>query len=352
MDAVNALFGGSDDDLAEAILASLSESIFEAGPPKTASGFKRKLARPVHRHLKRITRTETGKGPDGNEVTVYRNRILERSKHPYAETLLKPSAGDSASFVEGGDPMNAPYMMLLPEIRKNAGLWDKILLDSVQGRDVQIRFALETLFAYEAAKARLDAGEPVRLKSVAAGTGLCLVLVFDRLVRAGCNPEKITAVITDRDPGNIAKARHLIERLETTKGNQGSNGSSPGISTHEEDVFHAEEGPVNDIVTVIGILEYFPGFALDSGREDKESAGPDAVQLLKTVGATVKDSGVVIANSYRLEIGARIIEIFGKEIYFRDGNMLHAVMEEAGFAPEGTKANGVVYDVEAFKKAS
>jgi len=65
--------------------------------------------------------------------------------------------------------MNGNYMMLVPEIRKSGGLWDRLFLDSVQGKDVRLRLALETRAMYEEARRWLQKEEPVRLKAVAAG---------------------------------------------------------------------------------------------------------------------------------------------------------------------------------------
>ena len=109
--------------------------------------------------------------------------------------------------------MNGPYMMLSPEIRKNGGLWDRIFFDSIQSKDVQVRFIHETQATYTAAKRVLDRGESVRIKAVAAGTGLSLILVYDKLIRDGYDPKSITAVITDRDPANTEKSNRLLGKL-------------------------------------------------------------------------------------------------------------------------------------------
>jgi len=83
--------------------------------------------------------------------------------------------------------MNNNYMMIAPEIRMNGGIWDRLFLDSVQGKDVRLRLAWETRATYEAAKQVLDEGQSVRIKGVAAGTGLSLILTYDRLIRNGYN---------------------------------------------------------------------------------------------------------------------------------------------------------------------
>ena len=142
MDGVTCLYGGGSDDLARALVASLGRRIFESDAPRPSNFFRRRLAAGVFHLMRGTTRNDTRPGPDGHPVVFHRNRILERSGHPYAATMLEPSRADTAAFVEGGDPMNALYMMLVPEIRRQAGLWDHIILDSVQARDVQWRFYL------------------------------------------------------------------------------------------------------------------------------------------------------------------------------------------------------------------
>ena len=97
-------------------------------------------------------------------------------------------------------------------------LWDRLFLDSVQGKDVRLRMVLETRATYETAKRWLEREEPVRLKAVAAGTGLSMILAYDRLVRDGYNPDLITATITDREEANIDKANRLLGKLGHDQG--------------------------------------------------------------------------------------------------------------------------------------
>ncbi|HRX53272.1 MAG TPA: hypothetical protein P5016_02120, partial [Verrucomicrobiales bacterium] len=165
MEAVNTLYAEGQEEFAEAILASLSRQVFDADVPLPSGNFRRWMAGGVFRLLRWTTRPTVRTNPDGTEMTVFRNRIIERSNHPYGMTLLEPSMADAASFVEGGDPMNAPYMMISPEISRNASTWDNIFLNSVQGKDVQIRFIWECQFSYKGAKSRLDQGKPVHLKA-------------------------------------------------------------------------------------------------------------------------------------------------------------------------------------------
>ena len=141
--------------------------------------------------------------------------------------------------------MNGHYMMMAPELRKNGRFWDRVFFDSVQGKDVQLRLAWETRATYEAAKVLLDREKPVRLKAVAAGTGLSMILAYDRLIKDAYNPELITAIITDREKSNVEKANRLLDKLMTTKVNKFILGKGYGISAVTEDIFadHGEAGP-------------------------------------------------------------------------------------------------------------
>jgi len=216
MDAVAALFSNAHQELSEAIVASLSRTIFNGGEMRPAGWVQRILGRVSYRILQRTTTSGKGKDARGSEVTIFSNRILECSGHPYAKSLLGSSKSETASLVEGGDPMSGNYIMIAPEIRRNGGLWDRLLLDSVQGKDVRLRMALETRATYESARRWLERGEPVRLKAVAAGTGLSMILVYDRLIRDGYKPDLITATITDKEEANIDKANRLLDMLATT----------------------------------------------------------------------------------------------------------------------------------------
>ena len=361
MDAVVDLYSEGHEDVARAIVASLERRIFEGELPKPASFLRRRMAALVFRLLKRTTRLEFGAGSDAQKAVRYRNPILERSRHPYALNLLAPSGADTAAFVEGGDPMNAIYMMLSPEISGNAGTWDRILLGSVQSTDVQLRFAWETRMTHDFATRKLSRGEPVRLKAVAAGTGLSLILVADRLLREGHDPKLLTATITDRDPANIEKALRLLRKLDSTRPHLTSDiGAPQGIGAHVEDLLHpspfdGKEAPC-DVVTLVGILEYFPGFTCATTEEHlgetpaEESF--DAEDLIRKIHEMTADGGILIANSYRVEIGARIIEIFGKRLRYRNRKELHALVGTTGFVPTGHFGSGHVYDVEVFAKRS
>ena len=240
MEAIAALYGGGRDDLAGRIVADLSRAVFSGEGIRTAGRIKRTISRVFYRILQCTTTTCQRVDERGSMMTVYRNPIMERTRHPYAFELLGSSRQDTSALVEGGDPMNGPYMMIAPEIRVNSNLWDRVFLDSVQGRDVQSRFVWETRATYELARRTLEKKEAVRMKAVAAGTGLSMVLAYDKLMRDGYDPDLITVRITDREPANVEKTNRLLHKLATTKGRQPSGEFGSGIYAEAEDIFPAD----------------------------------------------------------------------------------------------------------------
>jgi len=355
MDAVAALYSEGSVDLAEAVLSCLSRAVFDQAEPPMANLMKRLLARANYRLLKRTTvRTEAGEGG----MSQYRNRLLERSKHPYAHALLATSSKEAEALVEGGDPMNGPYMMIAPEIQQNCNLWDKLFFNSVQGRDVQLRFIWETKTTYEEARWRLEQGMNVRLKALAAGTGLSMILAYDRLISRGYDPGRIAVSITDRDPTNTFKSRLLLGKLATFRGWKVEVGGDGGVHAHTEDIFH--DGPEldaagkHDLVTAIGILEYLQGASLETTErrhglhEPEEEAS--AQHLAARLCSMTRQEGSLIVNTYRPHSSTRILELFGKRFDYRDVSHLTALMAGTQFGPPSVIGSGLIYDVKLFKK--
>lgn len=363
MEAVNILYSPGEEALSEAIVASLGRSIFDREAPPLPGRARRAIARGMLGLMRGTTTHEFRKGADQEEMKVYRNRFLERSRHPYAMTLLEPSLARNAAFVEGGDPMNAPYMMLCPTIARNANTWDRMLLNSVQGRDVQLRFLWEARSIYEAARIRLETGKQIRVKVAAAGTGLCPIVVFDRLIRDGYDPDAIAMVLTDRDEVNVAKTGRLLEKLATTGRHLADPAEHSGITARVMDLLHdipsqrirGGHDPY-DVVTLIGILEYFRGHTCATTEELHGEPIPadeaDGVTLIREIAEMTAESGLLIANTYRVEPGARILEVFGKRLRYRNREDLHALAATGGFHPLRTVGSGNVYDVEVFEKKS
>jgi len=358
MDAVTALYAEDEHDLAEAIVASLSRAIFRGRDTKPAGRGGVLIGQLSHQVVNWTTKAMSS--VDGDAITLYRNPLFERSGHPYARSLLASSQRDTVALVEGGDPMNGPYMMLSPEIRKNSGWWDRVFFESVQSKDVQLRFTLETRATYSAAKQVLDQGASIRIKAVAAGTGLSLILAYDQLIREGCDPRAITAVITDRDPANIAKCNRLLAKLASTRNPHHVGGHGYGIFAMTEDVCAAPDPLVTalhapyNIVTAIGILEYFQGVSHGTTEQRlrlHEPAEPfSATHLVAQLAAMTTHRGHLIMNTYRDHSSIRILELFGKRFDFRDRKHLRNLLAPLHFRPFHLAGSGHIYDVEVFEK--
>lgn len=360
MDAVVALYATDQYELAEAIIGSLSQAVFHDNDTKPASKGKVLIGNISQKVVQWTTRSSQSSDHAGADITLFRNRLMERSGHPYAQALLTSTRSDCASLVEGGDPMNGPYMMLSPEIRKNGDVWDRIFLDSVQGKDVQVRFIHETRATYQSARRLLESGESVRIKAVAAGTGLSLILVYEKLIRDGFDPKSITAVITDRVPANTEKSLRLLAKLPSTRPNLNSPDHTHGIFAVSEDIFDIRGSSVQplhlpyDIVTAIGILEYFQGDTEKTTEQRlrlEDLVDPfSARDLVASLGKMISPGGHLIINTYRDHPSIRILEIFGKRFDFRDRNHLRELLAPLNFRPIHLAGSGNIYDVEVFEK--
>lgn len=358
MDAVAALYRGDDAELAETILADLSDRVFDGPVVEPAGPAPQFMARLSLRLLQATTRIDH----TGPAERTYRNRLLERSGHPYALSLLNSTTEATSNLVEGGDPMNGPYLMLGAGIRANGNRWDRLFFNSVQGRDVQRRFILETRATFEAAHSILRSGRPVRVKAVAAGTGLSMILAYDKLIRSGCDPAGITAVITDRDAANTRKTLHLLGQLPTTRRHLLTPGMAYGITALTQDLFdRAATGDAAgderfDLVTAVGILEYFEGTVIGTTRErlglPAPAEGHTDDDLAARLAALTVPGGQVIINTYRSHTCIRILELFGKRFAFRDRPALARLLGRHGFQPVRCAGSGNIYDVEIYVKSS
>jgi hypothetical protein len=156
-------------------------------------------------------------------------------------------------------------------------------MHSVQGKDVQLRFVRETQATYEAARSRLENGVSIRMKAVAAGTGLSMILAYDRLVNEGFDPARVTVRITDRDRSNVDKAQRLLAKLSSTRNNVTTGETAGGISVGTEDLF--AEPPASEtmeeakyhVVTAVGILDYLPGFTCQTTEQSLRLPQPEEV---------------------------------------------------------------------------
>lgn len=352
MEAVSALYHGTDAELTGTILNDLSHQVFHGPEIAPAGRAQRFMARVSHRLLQATTRLES----NGASGQVYQNRLLQRSGHPYALALLNSTTQETASLVEGGDPMNGPYLMLAPSVRANGDRWDHLFFNSVQGKDVQFRFIRETRATYEQAKAILESGRPVRLKAVAAGTGLSLILAYHKLIQEGHDPASITALITDRDRANTGKTKHLLHKLASTRGNRFTCNNGYGIAARTEDLFMDSSpeaaGAEFDIITAVGILEYFEGTSSHTTRERLGLPAPEGGLLDSDLAARLAGmttaGGQLIINTYRDHASVRILELFGKRFAFRDRTHLAALLGPHGFKPHKSAGSANIYDVEVF----
>jgi hypothetical protein len=359
MDAVAALYSEGDHELSEAIIASLSHAVFGESYGGPAGPAQRALARISYRVLKWTTTRRKANDQD-YEGGAFHNPIVELSGHPYARALLDSASRKHESLVEGGDPMNGPYMMICPEILKVSNVWDRLFLHSVQSRDVQLRFIWEARATYDAALSRLEKGGVVRLKAVAAGTGLSMILVYDRLIKEGHDPARITVRITDLDKASLAKATRLLTKLASTRTRTVGAGAEGGISAGTEDLF--EEEPQSDttgeakyhVVTAVGILDYLQGFTCDTTERSLSLQHREqpvkAEYLVAKLGHMTADAGDLIVNTYIPHASTRILELFGRKFYYRNEENLTALLATAGFGTPRLVGSGNIYSVMVYKK--
>jgi hypothetical protein len=359
MDAVVALYSEGDHELAEAIIVSLSHAVFGESYGGPAGPAQRALARISYRVLKWTTTRRKANGED-YEGGAFRNPILERSRHPYGRALLDSSSREHESVVEGGDSMNGPYMMICPEILKVSNIWDRLFLHSVQSRDVQLRFIWETRATYDAARSRLKTGGVVRLKAVAAGTGLSMILAYDRLIKEGHDPARITVRITDRDTASIAKATRLLAKLASTQTRTIGAETEGGISAGAEDLFEGElwsdttGGAKYDVVTAVGILDYLQGFTCDTterslGLQPLEEP-MKAEYLAAKLGQMTANAGDLIVNTYIPHASTRILELFGRRFDYRNEKNLTSLLATADFGTPRSVGSGNMYGVLVYEK--
>jgi len=360
MDAVVALYSDGQVELSETIIASLSRALFgvESGAP--AGLVQRLFSRLSHRVLKWTTREEKKDDQSGGAGS-FRNPILERTGHPYAQALLNVSTKDTEDLIEGGDPMIGPYMMISPEILGMSDVWDRLLMHSVQGKDVQLRFVRETQATYEAARSHLENGVSIRMKAVAAGTGLSMILAYDRLINEGYDPARMTIRITDRDRSNVDKAQRLLAKLTSTRSSVTTAETEGGISVGTEDLFAESSalGMIGEakyhVVTAVGILDYLPGFTCQTTERSLRLPQPEEVvqaeHLAGRLGHMTAADGVLVVNTYRPHASTRILELFGRRFDYRHRENLSALLATADFGGPRLVGSGHIYDVVVYVKS-
>ena len=187
-----------------------------------------------------------------------------------------------------------------------------------------------------------------------------MMLVYDRLVRDGYKPDLITATITDKEEANIDKANRLLDKLATTKERKCSLGKGYGISANTEDIFagNGKDGTTDttryDVVTAIGILEYFQGFSYGTTEQRLKIELPvesaTAQDLVMRLTEMTTDRASLIVNTYRDDASTRILEVFGRKFDYRNRDNLRSLLASVNFRSARLVGSGNIYDVEVYEK--
>jgi hypothetical protein len=189
-----------------------------------------------------------------------------------------------------------------------------------------------------------------------------MILAWDRLVKDGYDPARITARITDREQSNTEKTKHLLSKLATTRSGPVGTGAEAGILAVTEDIFVGEAPAAGtpvaayDVVTSVGILEYLQGFTCDTTeqRHGHPTAEEPATahHLAAGLDEITKESGSLIVNTYRPHASTRILEVFGKKFDYRHREDLASLLATAGLRSARLIGSGNIYDVEIYEKDS
>ena len=198
------------------------------------------------------------------------------------------------------------------------------------------------------------------MKTVAGGTGLSMIVAYDRLIQDGYDPARITVRISDRDQANIDKAARLLSKLTAHRGRTTNEESDGGISVGMEDIFDdgpgtgSTNGAKYDVVTAVGILEYFQGFTSHTTERCLRLQQPEETSTARCVAARLgkmtTDSAALIVNTARLHSSTRILELFGKRFDYRNRENLSALLATANFCNPKLIGSGHIYDIEVYEK--
>ena len=133
-----------------------------------------------------------------------------------------------------------------------------------------------------------------------------------------------------------------------------------GISADTEDILaeNGKEGAAYsapyDVLTAIGILEYFQGFSYRTTEQrlkigslvDAASAQDLAMRLY----AMTTDRASLIVNTYRDDASTRILELFGRRFDYRNRENLRSLLASVNFQHARLVGSGNIYDVEVYEK--
>jgi len=207
----------------------------------------------------------------------------------------------------------------------------------------------------------LKTGGVVRLKAVAAGTGLSMILAYDRLIKEGHDPARITVRITDRDKASIAKATRLLAKLASTQTRAIGEETEGGISAETEDLFEEEPGSDTTreakfhVVTAVGILDYLQGFTCDTTERCLRLQHPEeavnAEHFAAKLANMATDAADLIVNTYRPHSSTRILELFGRKFDYRNRENMTALLATADFGTPRLVGSGNIYDVLVYEKS-
>ena len=187
-----------------------------------------------------------------------------------------------------------------------------------------------------------------------------MILAYDRLIKEGHDPARITVRITDRDKGSIAKAARLLAKLASTQTRVIGAETEGGISAGTEELFEGEPrsdttwGAKYHVVTAVGIFDYLQGFTCDTTERSLGLQQPEepmkAEYLAAKLGNMTAGAGDLIVNTYLPHASTRILELFGRKFDYRNQENLTALLATADFATPRLVGSGNVYDVLVYEK--
>ena len=166
--------------------------------------------------------------------------------------------------------------------------------------------------------------------------------------------------ITDRDAVNTQKTRQILAKIPSTLRRTTERETEGKISAETEDIFvEKSRGSGScqrgyDVVTAVGILEYFQGCTSTTTEQmlglPELAESPSAGDLIARLSATTNLGGALIINTYRPDASTRILELFGKRFDYRDRAKLRELMAMKNFGNARLIGSGNIYDLEVYEK--
>ena len=109
-----------------------------------------------------------------------------------------------------------------------------------------------------------------------------------------------------------------------------------------------------DVVTAVGILEYFQGCT--SGSTERSQRLPEVVDtttahhLAEKLDQMTADNAALIVNTYRPHASIRILELFGRRFDYRQIANLSELLAIAHFRNPRLIGSGNIYDLKVYEK--